>query len=356
MEEIKEVQQSILPEKKDNPINEKVTDEEFFAILKLISPGTGLRTALEGIVQAGKGAIIAAENENLFAIIDGGFKINAKFSPQKIVELSKMDGAIILSNDLKRINSVNVLLSPTMKIKTSETGTRHKAAERTAKQTAGLVIAISERRKEITIYYKNRRHVLKSTSEILRRVSENIQILEKQRESFDRHLDYLTKIELKNYAGINSAIKAIQKGQVIQKISAGIKKDFIELGNEGTILKIRLGEILADVEKETNLVIKDYANINYKKAIAILYTLTYEELLDKNKILDALNWSGQIINLEVRGWRLLSKTSLRESEIALLMKEFGGLQNIIKSDLSTILEDEIAKKVRAELDRIKSEH
>lgn len=354
MEEIKEVQQTIIQEKK--PVTEKVSDEEFFSILKLIAPGTGLRTALEGIVNAGKGAIIVIENDILVPIMDGGFRINSKFSSQKMVELSKMDGAIILSKDLKRINYVNVLLNPTTKIKTSETGTRHKAAERTAKQISGLVITVSERRKEITLYYKNRRHPLQSTAEILRRVNEKIQILEKQKESFDRNIEYLTRMELKNYPGINVALKSIQRGKTIQKISEEIKKGLIELGNEGQVLKIRLAEILADVEKETNLIIKDYANVNYKRVIIALGSLSYEELLDKNKILDALNWRDQIINMEIKGWRILSKTSMKDSEIAILIKEFGGLHNILNSDLGPLLDGEKIKRIKSELERIKSEH
>lgn len=353
MEEKKEVQKTIIPEKKQG--NEKVSEEEFFSVLKLIAPGTGLRTALEGIVHSGKGAIIVTENEVLSPLIDGGFRINSKFSPQRLIELSKMDGAIVLSKDLKRINHVNVLLSPTTKIKTSETGTRHKAAERTAKQSSGLAIAISERRKIITIYYKNKKHVLQSSQEILRRVNEKIQILEKQKENFDRCITHLNKIEMKNYTGINHAIRTIQKGKTIQKISEEIKKNLIELGNEGLILKIRLAEILADVEKETNLVIKDYANINYKKVIAALKTLSYEELLDKNKMVDILNWRDQIVNLEMRGWRILSKTTLKESEIAILIHGLGGLAKIMNSDLSPFLEEEKSKKIRIELERLRPE-
>ncbi|MBS3088881.1 diadenylate cyclase [Candidatus Pacearchaeota archaeon] len=135
--------------------NEKVSQEEFLSILKLVAPGTSFRTAIDGALKTGKGALIVIENESLLPIIDGGFRINCKFTPQKLIELSKMDGALILSKDMKRINAANVLLTPSSQIKSAETGTRHKAAERTAKQTKTLAIAISERRSEITLFYKN---------------------------------------------------------------------------------------------------------------------------------------------------------------------------------------------------------
>jgi len=353
MLEKKEIQQKII-EKKE--FNNKVPDEEFYSILRLVSPGTSLRTGLNGIVSSGKGALIVAENEELFSIMDGGFRINAKFSPQRIVELSKMDGAIILSRDMRRIDLVNVQLSPSIKIKTSETGTRHKAAERTAKQIGSLVIAVSERKKEITIFYKNRKHVLKSTSDILRKSSEDIQILERQKELFDNYLERLNKIEIRNYVSLHQAIKTIQKGKVIQKISEDLKKTIIEIGTEGTLLKTRLKEILMDVEKETNLIIKDYANIDSKRSILILDELSYEELLDKEKVFNALDCIGKPAPPELKGWRILSKTSLTEAEIAKLIREIGKLEEILKCDFKNYLGEEKASILKAEIDRLKLEN
>ena len=353
MLEKKEIQQKII-EKKE--FNNKVPDEEFYTILRLVSPGTSLRTALEGIVNSGKGALIVAENDELIPIMDGGFRVNSKFSSPKLVELAKMDGAIVLSKDMKRINVVNVLLSPSIKIKTSETGTRHKAAERTAKQIGSLVIAVSERKKEITIFYKNRKHVLKSTSDILRKSSENIQILERQKELFENYLERLNKIEIRSYVSLHQAIKTIQKGKVIQKISEDLKKTIIEIGNEGVLLKTRLKEILMDVEKETNLIIKDYANIDSKRSILILDELSYEELLDKEKVFNALDCIGKPAPPELKGWRILSKTSLTEAEIAKLIREMGNLQEILKCEFTGHLDEEKANILKSELDRLKLEN
>src|SRR3990167_2778861 len=113
-----EVQEKIV--KTDNG---KATEDEFSAILKMVAPGTNLRTALDGILKAKKGAIIAIGNNSLLPLIEGGFRINSRFTPQRLVELSKMDGALILSEDVKKIDYANVLLTPDNKIKSSETGT-----------------------------------------------------------------------------------------------------------------------------------------------------------------------------------------------------------------------------------------
>lgn len=351
MEEKKEVQQTIL---KKEPFDE-ISEEEFYAVLKIVSPGTNLRSALDGVIRAGKGGLIVIENEITSEIIDGGFRVNCKFTPQKLIELCKMDGAIVLSSDLKRINYANTLLVPNVKLKTNETGTRHKAAERTARHMKGIAIAVSERKNEITLFYKNKKYKIRETSEVLRKANEYIQILERQRELFDSHLENLNKHELKNYVSLNHSIKAIQKGKVIQKISKELSKYLIELGNEGSLLKARLREILYDVERETNLIIKDYSNIDPKKSVIILDELSYEELLEKEKILSALDYKESQRMVSVPGWRILSKTSLSDAEIAKVVKEIGMdkvLATDIKNNVEVLPEDKFTL-LKVELERIK---
>lgn len=351
-EETKEVQQRI-----ENTIEEEVvTDEEFFSVLKLVAPGSILRNALDGILHYGKGALIAVENDFLEPLIDGGFEVNSKFTPQKLIELSKMDGAMVISKDFKKILFANVLLTPNTKIKTNETGTRHKAAERTAKQISGLTVSISEKRKEITLFYKNRRHQLRDISEIVRKVNVYIQILERQRELFDMNLETLNRLELKNYINLNHAIKTIQRGKIIQKISKEAYIYLVELGEEGYILQTRLKEILLDVERETNLIIKDYTNTDYLSTIAILDEFSYEELLDKEMILKAMNHESLNKIVNVCGWRILSKTHLTESEIESLINEAKDFETIVSSSISTKFESLPEDKfslLKVELEKLK---
>ncbi len=350
----KEVQDTILPV----PIqqNGKASEEEIFTLLKMIAPGTHLRTALEGALKTNHGALIMVENDEAHEVIDGGFRVNCRFTPQRFVELTKMDGAIVLSKDIKKINHANVLLTPDNKIKTLETGTRHKAAERTAKQIGTLVIAISERKHEITLYYKNIRYALRPTNELLRKASEHIQMLEKQRELFDKNIERLNALELRNYPSINKAVQVIQKGRLIQKIAVDLKKYIIELGTEGSLLKIRLKEIITDVDKETNLVIKDYTKLDIKKSRLLLDTLSYDEILDQENILSALAQEKPLQHIPIKGWRILSKTSLSEPELANLIKVAGSLGKAIHSSPSTFspaIGGEKAMKFREDVDKIK---
>lgn len=327
MEQKKEKQTTII--KVDQ--NDEATKEEFLSILRLVAPGTNLRSGLNGIVDAKKGALIVVENELVHQILDGGFKVNCRFTPQRLIELSKMDGAIILSKDMKRILFANVTLAPDSRIPTKETGTRHKAGERSAKMTGTLTIAVSERKNEINIYFKNLKYHLRSTGEILRSASETLQILEKQRELFDSHISKLHQMELNNELNVRQATKVIQKGKSIQKLLDSQERTLIELGNEATPLKLRIKELIKDVEKETDLVIKDYTKLNLKRSKGLLETLNYEDLLDSEKIMIALSQKNTNHLEEIKGWRLLSKTSLTDKEIADLLIEMKNLNNVIQA-------------------------
>ncbi|MDO8459725.1 MAG: DNA integrity scanning diadenylate cyclase DisA [Nanoarchaeota archaeon] len=351
MSDKKEIQDSLV--KADNITT---SEEEFFSILKIVAPGTNLRTALDGALSAGKGALIVVENEYLLPIIDGGFRINCKFTPQKLVELTKMDGAIILSKDMKKIDYANILLTPDSRIKTSETGTRHKAAERTAKQIKTLTIAISERRGQITLYYKNIRYPIRDSSELLRKAGEYIQLLEKQRELFDNYVERLNKAEIQNHVNLPLAIVIIQKGMLIQRIAEDLKRYIVELGKEGTLLKIRLKEIKGGVEKETDLVIKDYNQLDLRKSKLFLEGLSYDETLDDQKVTSALGYETHTRTEPVQGWRILSKTSLIEQEAALVINQLGSINEILQADVSKfnmILGQEKASIFKDELEKIR---
>jgi len=352
--EKKEVQKQIVEK---NIKNEKATEEEFFNVLRIVAPGTNLRAALDGALKTGKGALILTENNLTSALFEGGFRINARFTPQKLVELAKMDGAIILSNDMKRISYANVLLTPDSKIPTHETGTRHKAAERTARQAGTLAIAISERKNEITLYYKNIRYPLVQTDELLRKSNENIQLLEKQRDLFDKQVAKLDAHEIKSSPNLKQAINVIQKGRVILKITEDLTKSLIELGREGALLRMWLREMITGVEKETEFVIKDYTKLDVKRTKFLLGEMSYDSVLDEESIVKILGYETIASPTSARGWRILSRTSLSDSEIAKLFKEIPTIREILSSSqevYSNSLGTEKAEILKEELKKIRS--
>lgn len=161
-------------------------DEDMTEILKSIAPGTPIREGLDNILKAKTGALIVISDskEVLDNIVDGGFTINEEYTSSRLYELAKMDGAIVLSGDLKKILFANAQLIPSHEILTLETGTRHRTAERTAKQTGELVISISQRRSIITVFKGNDRYILEDTDAVLNKANQAIQTLEKYKKVF----------------------------------------------------------------------------------------------------------------------------------------------------------------------------
>ena len=174
-------------------------DKEIKSILKVVAPGTQLREGLENILRAKTGALIVlGDSEEIMKLVDGGFMINAEYNSSYIYELAKMDGAIILSSDLKRILFANTQLVPDSSIPTFETGTRHRTANRVAKQTGAIVIAISQRRHIISVYKNDLKYVLRESSVVLARANQAIQTLEKYVSVLDRVLNNLNTQEFQD--------------------------------------------------------------------------------------------------------------------------------------------------------------
>ncbi len=307
-------------------------------ILKKFSPGTSLRNALNDLLRARIGALIVIEKEGLSEIIGGGFKINSRFTPQRLVELSKMDGAIILSEDLKRIIRVNTLLSPRVRISTKETGTRHQAAERTAKQLNTIVMAVSERKNKISIYFGNEKYELEETSEILRRATETLQILEKQKDLFDDSLANLNILEIDNLVYASDVCKVLQRIEIIRRISDIVKRYLFELGKEGTIVSMRLRELTKNISSESRMILEDYFKENFSRIKNVLYEMNFDFLIETPNISRILFEETEDKLVSSRGFRLMSKTGILEKDIEILLNNFNTFDILFNFNKDRLLD------------------
>lgn len=341
VDEGEKVEELFVPKQEEKEI--EVEEKDFFDVLKMVAPGTSIRGALDDLLNAEMGALIVIDNGKTSQVVEKGFKIHTKFSPQKLIELAKMDGAIVISRDVKRILYGNAFLFPNPLITTKETGTRHKAAERTSKQTGAVVIAISERKRKITLYYGDKRHELKKSSEILRRASENMQILEKQRESLNETILDLNVLELQKMVTINDVSKVIQSFEILKRISEVIKKYLIELGKEGMIVSSRLKNLTRGLEKEEEFVLKDYFGQRYQEIQKALEKLNLDTLLETQDISDILFGNTVERKISPKGLRILKKTNIPERYIDSLIAHFGNLEKILSAryeDLMRVFQSE----------------
>jgi len=185
--------------------------------------------------------------------VDGGFSINCDFTPSNLYELAKMDGAIILSEDLKRILYANTQLVPEPTIPSTETGIRHRTAERVAKQTGKLVISISQRRNIITLYQGNLRYTLKDMGVILTKANQAIQTLEKYKAVLDQAFTNLGASEFEELVTLHEVSNVMQRAEMVLRVKAEIQRYINELGTEGRLISMQLEELVGDTDFEAML-------------------------------------------------------------------------------------------------------
>lgn len=237
---------------------EKLWDAKFVKTIKMLVPGTPLREGLENILRAKMGALVLVGNQaDLMGVIDGGFTLNCAYTPAAFYELAKMDGALIVSGDSKTILYANAQLVPDSSLPTMETGTRHRTAERVAKQTGALVIAISQRRNLITMYLGEVRYTLKDISVILNRANQALQTLEKYKKVLNRGLTTLSALEFEDLVTLQDVAEMFIRVEQVNRITHEIELDVIELGTEGRLVSMQLEELSAERDQMESL-IKDY--------------------------------------------------------------------------------------------------
>ena len=290
--------------------------DEVTDILKLISPGTPIREGLDNILKAKTGALLVfSDSKEVLDLVDGGFFIDEEYTSSKLYELAKMDGAIVLSTDLKKILYANAQLIPSPEITTKETGTRHRTAERTAKQTGALVISISQRRNIITVFKGNLRYTIQDSSTILNRTNQALQTLEKYKKVFDTKLNVLNEYEFNDIVTLDNVVSAIQRAEMVMKIVDEVQRGISELGQDGRLISMQLEELVGGLEREELFIIKDYlcreTNKTEDEALEEIIKLPYEELLKTSSIARALGYDNfdnyDEVGVYTRGYRILSK-------------------------------------------------
>ncbi|MFC4323866.1 DNA integrity scanning diadenylate cyclase DisA [Litchfieldia salsa] len=335
-------------------------EQSLARILKFVAPGTPIREGIENVLSAKTGGlIVVGYNSPMERIVDGGFHINCIFSPASLYELAKMDGAIVLDDDGKNILISNAQLMPDPTTFSSETGMRHRTAERVARQTGNLVIAISQRRNVITLYKGDLRYVLKDIGVILTKGNQAIQTLDKYKSVLKQSIKDLSALEFESIVTFQEVVLVIHRIEMVVRIKSEILCYINELGTEGRLLSLQLKELLVSIEEEAASIIKDYSKGNSTDPYLILdqlQTLSNKELLDDFILLKLLGYSP-ITNLEEivypRGYRVLHKIPRLPSHIIEnVTNHFKHLKHILTSSVEDLVEVEGIGEVRAK--KIKS--
>ena len=338
-------------------MDENQKKEEILSdILKIIAPGTMLREGLENILKAKTGAlIIIGDSKEIMDIVDGGFKIDEEYTPARLYELAKMDGAIVLSSDMKKILLANAQIMPSNAIPTQETGTRHRTAERTARQTGELVISISQRRNIITVFKGDLRYTVEETSKIITKANQALQILEKYKKVFDSNLSVLNEYEFNDIVTLDNVINCIQRAEKVMTVVEEVKKSIYELGTDGRLVQMQLDELIGGLEQEELLIIKDYmAQVNKRRTPEKTQNeiRSYSININENTIAKSLGYENfenyEEIAVYPKGYRILSKVPKVPTNIAdNLVKYFKSFQHILLAEIEELDKVDGIGEVRA---------
>ncbi|GAC56894.1 DNA integrity scanning protein DisA [Gordonia hirsuta DSM 44140 = NBRC 16056] len=326
----------------DMPMSISPPSEQIRSTLRRVAPGTGLRDGLERILRGGTGALIVlGYGEDTERICDGGFHLDVEFAPTRLRELAKMDGAVVLSDDGTRILRANVQLVPDPTIPTAESGTRHRAAERTAVQTGVPVISVSASMSIVSLYVAGHRRVVENPDALLSRANVALATLERYKARLDEVSAQLSRAEIEDYVLLRDACSAAQRMEMVRRVGAEIEEYVLELGVYGRQVALQLEELISDNDMMRELLVRDYHSApepasteQVRQILDALENLSSADLLDLTLVAGAFGYpttiEAQDLPMTPRGYRLLARISrLQFGHIDRLVREFGSLQSLL---------------------------
>jgi diadenylate cyclase len=331
--------------------------------LALIAPGTPLREGIDRILQAKHGAlIIVGDDPAVLSVCTGGFLLDAEFSPQRLSELAKMDGAIILAADASRIARANVHLMPKASIPTSETGTRHRTAERVARSLDVPVLSVSAAMSVIAVYRHDQKHTIQPIGWLHDRTDQALATMQRFRNRFDVALSGLSMLEVEDTVSVGDVVGVVQAAEMVLRIAEEVDGYLVELGEDGRLVGLQSAELMDGVATALNLVVRDYcrrppgrgadrrAVVN--QVVHELARLPADELRDPGRVAEALGLPGSFHDsesgVEPRGYRLLYRLPrFSDAIIERIVERFVNLQQIMRASLGELEQVEGVGQARA---------
>jgi len=306
-----------------------------------VAPGTDLRQGIDDIIRSHEGALIViGDPAELSFLFSGGIALDQPFTPQLLYELSKMDGAIIVNDALSKLAYANVQLMPDPTIASSETGTRHRTAERVAKQTDALVISISQQRSTISLFVGQCRYQLDAIADVLAKTNQALATLQTYRERFEQVLTRLTALEFQSAVVLDDVIVVLQRAEMTTRMAEEIERDCVELGSEGRLIRMQLEELVGEVPAEKEAVVADYlvgiGTTTVGQIVTGLESLPYHHLLESDVLIRLLGHPADVNPLDFtvtpRGYRVLRRIPrLPLGVIDRVVGDLDGLESIVRA-------------------------
>jgi diadenylate cyclase len=315
-------------------------DSKVLAAVGRIAPGTELRQGIDDIIRSREGALIViGEPSELSFLFSGGIRLDQPFTSQLLYELAKMDGAIIVNAPATKLVQANVQLMPDPTIPSAETGTRHRTAERVAKQTDALVISISQQRETVTVFLGQSRYQLEPIADVLAKTNQALATLETYRARLEQVVTRLTALEFQNAVMLDDVLVTLQRAELTTRMAEEIERACVELGEEARLIRMQLEELVADVPDSKAALVYDYhadgGPERTGEGLDALAALPYNQLLEF-ELLAVLGYPASVNPLDhsvsPRGYRVLSHIPrLPDTVIKRVVASLDGLEGIVRA-------------------------
>jgi len=316
-------------------------DPGLLEAIEKIAPGTELRQAVDDVIRSHEGALIViGDPQELSFLYSGGIRLDAPFRPQLLYELAKMDGAIIVDTAVKRLAWANVQLMPDPTIPSDETGTRHRTAERVAKQTGALVVSVSQQRETVTVFVGQTHYQLDPVADVLAKTNQALGTLDTYRQRLEQVLTRLTALEFQNAVMLDDVLVVLQRAAMTSRMAARISRDCVELGSEGRLIRMQLAELVGNVPADLEAIVRDYHAVgpDAEATLALegLRTMRYSALREFGNLGALLGYEHAVNPLDFavapRGYRVLSRIPrLPDAVIRRVVADLGSLDAVVRA-------------------------
>ena len=336
--------------------------------LDMVAPGTALREGVDNVINASTGGLIViGDPDEISFMFSGGLKLDVDYTPQLLYQVAKMDGAIVLDSEARRIAWANVQLMPDPTIHSDETGTRHRTAERVSKQTKALVIAVSARRDVVSLYQEGMKYILQDIPTVLSKANQGLATLEKYRIRLDAVTNRLTTLEFAGAVTLHDVLVVLQRAELLLRTSYEVERYIIELGAEGRLIEMQLEETVVGVLPDRAALIRDYAADATENALddtlAAFAHLQHSDLLDLGRLAELLGHDRKVnphdLSVSPRGYRALGRIPRLPRLVGeKVIQELGSLEAILAASDATLSEidgvgEARAVDIREGLDRLR---
>ncbi len=309
--------------------------------LALVSPGTALRDGLDRIVHGRTGALVVlGSNPEVEALVTGGFEIDVPLSATSLRELAKMDGAILLDAELERIVHAGAHLMPDAATPTTEAGTRHRTADRVARQTGVPVVTVSASMSSIALFLDGYRYPLQRPDQLLSGANQALATLSRYRDRLTEATRRLTALEVQDGVTVEDVAVVARRIELVNRLAEEISDIVVELGTDGRLVALQLQELTAGVLETADTLARDYGTGESRLRLGELARLTADELLDAGLVARRINLVPGTLDarLPARGYRQLAQLGRLPDGVAdRLVEQFGSLQALLGASTADLM-------------------